>query len=218
MKTLVEVQNGALAALSNNPQGHIDVHVRQRMWAELGPVSDEDSLEAGADALPGHLARAWLMCECVRLALPEWELEKNRAASEILLDPRDEPTSAVSYIDEWLAGTLPRSELLRHANRYQDLSFYLFELHESYPNAELIANAACNALWVAAWDQASDYEDEYREEDNEVFPADFMIAWLKSGGAPWDSDQVTANRRREFWEWYIVDAFARAWEIAYPKG
>lgn len=159
------------------------------------------------------------MCECLRLALPEWEEERTRATArtETLLDERDDPVAVISYFDDWFEGVLSHEALLRHTNRLQDLSFYLFELHESYPKAELIAFAACDVLWIAAWDQASDYEPEYREEDNEAFPADFMIAWLKSGGAPWEPDEAAAERRRRYWEWYIRDAFPRAWEIAYPE-
>ncbi|MBX3275954.1 MAG: hypothetical protein KF729_37225 [Sandaracinaceae bacterium] len=218
MATLTDVQDEALAALERSTCGHIDVHVRQRVWAALGPVIDRASREGGVVS-PAHRARGYLMCECLRLALPEWEEERTRATArtETLLDERDDPVAVISYFDDWFEGVLSHEALLRHTNRLQDLSFYLFELHESYPKAELIAFAACDVLWIAAWDQASDYEPEYREEDNEAFPADFMIAWLKSGGAPWEPDEAAAERRRRYWEWYIRDAFPRAWEIAYPE-
>ncbi|MCB9661892.1 MAG: hypothetical protein H6726_29905 [Sandaracinaceae bacterium] len=218
MASLQEIQAFALSTLDTMTNGRIDVHIRQRMWASLGPVTDEKRLKTAADMTLGHRARAWLMCECLRSAIPEWDSDKARANGEVLLDPRDEPASAIRYIEEWMAGRMLREDFVRHVERFQDLSFYLFELHEKYPNAELIAHASRSALWVAAWDQASDYEDEYREEDNEVFPADFMIAWLRAGTAPWDPDLGAAARRRAYWRWYIEDAFAQAWSIAYPNG
>lgn len=215
-RLLRDVQDQALQALANSSRGHIDVHVRQEMWSALGPELEEPRIEMGELAL-AHRARVSLMAECLRFSIPEWEADKKRAGAEILLDPRDEPTAVLDYVDAYLAGKMPRSELVKHTNRLQDLSFYLFELHERFPNSELIGHAARSVLWVAAWDQASEYEPEYREEDNEVFPADFMIAWLKSGTAPWDPDPQASERRKEYWTWYIEDAFARAWAIAYPN-
>lgn len=212
---LLDVQERVLETLKNSSRGHIDVHVRQEMWSALGPVVPRSAREIG-EVSTAHRARAFLMAECLRVAIPEWNADKELAGSEVLLDPRDEPTAVLGYVDDYFEGKIQRSELVKHVNRLDDLSFYLFELHERFPRSELIGHASCNVLWVAAWDQVSDYEPDYREEDNEVFPADFMIAWLKSGCAPWEPDLEAVTRRREYWSWYIEDAFARAWAIAYP--
>lgn len=211
---LTEVQDQARSALLRSRSGHIDVHVRQSMWATLGAGSEESRVAQG-EITQAHRARATLMSDCLRLALPEWEADKRRAGGEILLDPRDEPTAALAYAAAYLDGGMSRADFMKHVNRLQDLSFYLSELHERFPNTELVAHAARSVLWVSAWDQASDYEPEYREEENEVFPADFMIAWLKSGSAPWHEEPAAAARRTAYWTWYIEVAFARSWAIAH---
>lgn len=212
---LLEVQAFAREALDASSNGHIDVRVRQVMWSELGPPTPDRHLERGGTLSDAHRARTVLMNECLRTALDDWKSDAARA-SEPLLDDRDSPPTIVGRVDSWLSGKLAFDQLNRDAQRLQDLSFYFFELHEEYPKAELIASAATSVLWIAVYDQASDYDAEYREEDNEVFPADFMIAWLRAGCAPWDETggPETAGRRASFWRWYIDELYPKCWSIS----
>ena len=104
---LTEVQDQARSALLRSHYGHIDVHVRQSMWATLGAGSEESRVAQG-EITQAHRARATLMLDCLRLALPEWEADKRRAGGEILLDPRDEPTVALTYAEAYLGGGMSR--------------------------------------------------------------------------------------------------------------
>ena len=72
-------------------------------------------------------------------------------------------------------------------------------------------------MWVAQWDLPSDYPSDYMEEDDDVFPGDFTIAWVMSGGAPWDPDPSGqgAIARRRFWLWYVDVLYPECWAIAY---
>ena len=219
MSTLDEIQQRSLKTLHDAVNGHIDIHTRQAMWSALDPTSKESDLQAGMAPTAGHIARATLMNECLRRALPAWYADERRA-DEDLLDARDSPPAIVASVDAWLSGAMSHVDLEAIAERYQDLSFYLFELHDVFPNTELIGHACRGTLWVASWDQESDYEDEYREEENEVFPCDFMVAWLESRGAPWDTQSrgEQSMKRRAFWEWYISSLYPRCWRLAHHGG
>lgn len=201
--------NQAQAQLDASPIRHLPMAAREAMWSALG-IPDAP----GGRSAP-HLARVMIMLECLRKILPYWESDQQRAP-EPLLNSEDTPPAFAAMADAWMRSAVTSGELKDHVERAEDLRFYLQELNALYPDAELVANAACSVLWVAYWDEHSDRGEAYDELADDVFRPDFIAAWLLSGAPPWEASPPDVLSAREaFWRWYVHDLYPRAWALAF---
>jgi hypothetical protein len=184
----------ALAALEAAPDGWLELPDRRRLRDAFGPWTPPS--EGGPDA--GLLRRAALLVACARRALPLWEHE--------FPDDR-RPHELVDAILPALRGERTEEEVDGLA---KELRADVERLGTDAERKEaFFAGILAVHLGWEAWDGDLDpelYDPEKRDEDLDALPGEAIAARALAGDDP--------DARREFWRWYVAEAFPAAYAVA----
>jgi hypothetical protein len=190
-----EAIDAALAALEASPDGWLELPERRRLREAYGPWTPPYD-PGGPDA--GLLRRAALVVASARRALPVWERE--------FPDDR-RPHALLDAILPGLRNERPDEEL-SSARRalHDDVERLGADLERTRP---FYAGMAAVSAVSEAWDGDLDpeiYPLDTRDTDPDDIPVEALAAWALAGEDP--------DARREFWRWYVSEAFPAAYAVA----
>jgi hypothetical protein len=190
-----EAIDAALAALEASPDGWLELPERRRLREAYGPWTPPYD-PGGPDA--GLLRRAALVVASARRALPVWERE--------FPDDR-RPHALLDAILPGLRNERPDEEL-SSARRalHDDVERLGADLERTRP---FYAGMAAVSAVSEAWDGDLDpeiYPLDARDTDPDDIPVEALAAWALAGEDP--------DARREFWRWYVSEAFPAAYAVA----
>ena len=184
----------ALAALEQSPDGWLELPDRRRLRDAFGPWTPPS--DGGPDA--GLLRRAALLVACARRALPVWE--------HACPDDR-RPHELVDAILPALRGERAEEEVDQAARALrEDVERLGADLDRK--EAFVAGILAVHLAWEA-WDGDLDpdfYDPDARDSDLDELPGEALAARALAGEDP--------EARREFWRWYVSEAFPAAYAVA----
>ena len=187
--------DAALAALEASPDGWLELPERRRLREAYGPWTPPYE-PGGPDA--GLLRRAALVVASARRALPVWERE--------FPDDR-RPHALVDAIMPGLRNERPDEELSRARRAlHDDVDRLGADLERTRP---FYAGMAAVFAVSEAWDGDLDpeiYPPDTRDLDPDDLPVEALAAWALAGEDP--------GARRQFWHWYVTEAFPAAYAVA----
>lgn len=199
----------ARAALAADPDGHLILGARRRIWAALGPP-----WQAGRHArlAEGLLRRADLALRCARFVLPIWE--HRHPGSHSIVD-------LLATIEGYLAGRTSAEDLVARAEGVWDLADRAEYRGPDATVASAAAMAALTALHDERFDAAAiDPAATERDPALDCYDMDaaYWAATAYSGGNPVGrAPTFDPARSREFWTWYLDVAVAAAGALG-PQG
>jgi hypothetical protein len=187
----------ALAALDASPDGWLEMPARRRLRAAFGPWTPWR--EPGWPDT-GILRRAALLIACVERVLPVWEAAY----------PGDHrPREAVELTRAVLWDGAPEKPLDELSDSLHATFDTLGVVREGQDPSAFWAVAAAWLLDAAAFDGELDPEfhplDRSERELDEP-PVEACVARALAGYDP--------QRLREYWRWYVTDAFPTAYRAA----
>ena len=183
----------ALAALETAPDGWLELPDRRRLRDAFGPWTPPS--DGGPDA--GLLRRAALLVACARRALPLWEQE--------FPDDR-RPHELVDAILPALRGERTEEEVDRAARELRE-DVERLGVDAERKEAFFAGILAVHLGWEA-WDGDLDpefYDPEAQDGDLDELPGEAIAARALAGEDP--------DARREFWRWYVTEAFPAAYAV-----
>ena len=179
----------AKKTLDEDADGHLPLARRRAIWLALGARDEE-----------GRCARARLSIAAASRVLPIWErLWPSNRLPHHLLD----------LADQVCRGEVDRGAITALRDRAEteldDISWASFN-----KSAVGAGYAALRALDVARRDEPSDLsrpDSAVRDEDLEPHQRDsaYLAAAADAGGSPWEP-QSSADRRRDYWNWWLTEA------------
>jgi hypothetical protein len=184
----------AVAALEAAPDGWLDLPARRRLREALGPSTPPD--DGGPDA--GLLRRAALLEATVRRALPVWEAA--------FPDDR-RPHEIADALLPALRGERSEDELDDLARGLRDDVDRLGG--DADRAAPYYVGTAAVRLTTQGWDGDTDLEFTPAEAgDLEIDEprVEALAGWALAG--------EDAQARRDYWRWYVTDAFPAAYAVA----
>ena len=185
----------ALAAVEASPDGWLELPERRRLRVAFGPWTPPYE-PGGPDA--GLLRRAALTVASARRALPVWE-------REFPADRR--PHAIVDAIMPGLRDERPDEELSEAKSVLREDVERLGSDPER--KSAFFAGLACVLALSEAWDGDLDpdfYPAGTRDLDLDDLPVEALAAWALAGEDP--------DARREFWRWYVSEAFPAAYAVS----
>jgi hypothetical protein len=185
----------ALTALEAAPDGWLELPDRRRLRDAFGPWTPP-SEPGGPDA--GLLRRAALLVACARRALPVWE--------QAFPDDR-RPHGLVDAIMPALRGERAEEEVDGAARALRE-DVERLGVDRERKEAFFAGILAVHLAWEA-WDGDLDpdlYDPEKRDTDLDELPGEALAARALAGEDP--------DARREFWRWYVTEAFPAAYAVA----
>ena len=184
----------ALAALEAAPDGWLELPDRRRLRAAYGPWTPP--AEGGPD--DGLMRRAALLVACARRTLPLWE--------QAFPDDR-RPHELVDAILPALRGERTEEEVDRAASALrEDVDRLGVDLDRK--EAFFAGILAVHLGWEA-WDGDLDpdfFDLEKRDSELDALPGEAIAARALAGDDP--------DARREYWRWYITEAFPAAYAVS----
>ncbi len=190
-----EAIDAALAALEAAPDGWLELPERRRLREAYGP-STPPYERGGPDA--GLIRRAALLVACVRRALPVWERE--------FPDDR-RPHEITDALLPALRGELSEEELDAVADALrEDVDRDGADLARK---GAFFTGTAAVRLTTQGWDGDLDPEidpPDTRDLDLDEPQVEALAAWALAGENP--------EAKREFWRWYVAEAFPAAYAVA----
>jgi hypothetical protein len=184
----------ALAALDASPDGWLDLPARRRLREAFGPSTPPD--DGGPDA--GLLRRAALLEAAVRRALPVWEAA--------FPDDR-RPHEIAEALLPALRGERSEEELDGLARELRDDVDRLGGDPERA--APYYVGTAAVRLTTQGWDGDTELEftpAEAGDLDIDEPRVEALAGWALAGDDP--------EARRDYWRWYVTDAFPAAYAVA----
>jgi hypothetical protein len=191
---MTEEMDAALAALAVAPDGWLGLPERRRLRAAYGPWTPP--ADGGPDA--GLLRRAALLVASARLALPAWE--------QAFPDDR-RPHELVEAVMPALRGDRSEAEVDALAEALREDVDRLGADPGRKP-AYFAGSAAADLGW-AAWDGDLDPEihpPETGDLDLDEARVEALAGWALAGDDP--------DARRDYWRWYVTEAFPAAYAVA----
>jgi hypothetical protein len=187
--------DAALASLEASPDGWLELPARRRLREAFGPW--RPPYEGGPDA--GLLRRAALQVASAHRALPAWERRF----------PGDErPRLLIDDVLPALRGEVPEERVNAAAAALEaDVDPLGAEVEDT--DGAFFAGLAAVNLAHEAWDGDLDpdiHAPETRDGDLDEPRVEALAAWALAG-----EDQ---DARREFWRWYITEAFPAAYAVS----
>ncbi|MBN2533272.1 MAG: hypothetical protein JXB88_10290 [Spirochaetales bacterium] len=193
-ESLFEIIKNALEYIEKNPQHHLVLGYRQKIWSQFGPKLNPDIPESKK----AHKKRAYLALQTFKKVIPFWEEKwpRDKLALNIFLE-----------IEQFLDGKIQIKEF-----RIQDLMTEIdnkgvvdgseyFELLTGY--------CGVAAMQTAIFDEDFDEHniDVLQKEPFDFFDQDtaFLAEKVYSKG------ETDNTARKEFWEWYLNSAVISAW-------
>jgi hypothetical protein len=186
----------ALRALHDAPDGWLALGHRRRLRETFGPWTPPYE-PGGPDA--GLLRRAALLVESARRALPAWE--------EAFPGDR-RPHELVDMVMPALRGERPEGEVTAAARELREDAERLgVDLDRK---AAFFAGMGAVHLGWEAWDGDLDPEiypvDTTRDTDLDELPGEALAGWALAGDDP--------AARRDYWRWYVTEAFPAAYAVS----
>jgi hypothetical protein len=199
---IAAIQN-ASSALSTNTDGELILPERKQIWRAMG-----DLLVEGNRAIKGIglKRRTKLARLCVQKVLALWD--------EVW--PYDDgPRQMLITADQYLNGAIDYDVAWERKNTYwSKLDNLIYEgNHLTIVN---VGFAAVKVVTTALVDEIFDPQDpEENISDESLDPyqwdASLYASAAYAGGFAWE-EQSDKLRRREFWQWYLIEAVPSAWE------
>lgn len=207
----------AQAALSNDPNSHLELRHRQPIMAAMGPKMDTSRTNGGG----GYQRRTHLDLLTVRHVLPLWQA---------LWPNNHTPQDLLSQADGLRGGTQAQRDAA-----YQDIRecwtvFNDFNTEENPNDAKesMVLFAAIKTLCRATYDMSFDPALPPREIkpgqfmlDGQIGPlsreAAFDASVAAANGLPWDPTS-SPSQRRAYWEWWLREAVPAAWNAVPDDG
>jgi hypothetical protein len=196
---LQQLIDEGLALVQEEPQHELRLGFRCRVFSAFNAVGGRECDRA---------KRVKLATLAVEKVLPLWELRlpKDRTPHEALnlarelLSERVSSTAANEHIGQWWT-------------RCDDLLWK----HEEQQSVIMVGYAAIQVVREALSDArfgCGCVNDESTDLDIGPYDHDssFFAAAAYSGGAPWDN-KSDANKRLEFWRWWLTSALADAMRL-----
>lgn len=195
-----------LFKIKNDSKHDLNLGFREAIYWSFGPYrfGKKDS------SIDGHKRRVALASIVTRRVLPIWvrEWPTDTKPQTILTEVEQIMKTPRNQVDEDVV-----SESLA---RYWE---YIDNLIERTRNlAGIVGLAAVKTLSLALWDDFADSEDiDYELLDSDEFTNNdthFLAAAAYSGGPPYSialAQNSDAQKRHEFWEWWLNDAVTAAW-------
>ena len=186
-----ENQELALKAVETDPNKHLRLGWRQKVWADFGPRATPGNYLSAP-----HRQRIELAVAGVRHVLPLWQ-EK--------YPDSDIPNVALSTID-----AIVRGDEIDASGTFDELWEAVVHLSVERPFPEVaVGFAAVQALTTAMYDESFDPDDldPDREDgdDPESFDSAYYAAVAAAHGQPNDP-RSDAELRLKFWRWWLTDA------------
>ena len=190
---LLETREQSLQAVEADPNGRLQLGLREIIWAEFGPrATPEDNYLSDP-----HRQRIELAVAGVRRVLPLWESRYPES---------DIPAVALSTIEAVVAG----GGAFDASDTFEELWQGVVHLASEQQFPEVGAGfAAVQALRTAMYDEFFDADDLDPEredtDDPESQDSAYYAAVAAAHGQPSDPES-DADARREFWKWWISEA------------
>ncbi len=187
---LSETQEQAVKAVETDPNGQLQLGLREMVWAEFGPRATPDNYLTAP-----HRQRIELAVAGVRRVLPLWETK---------YPGNDIPTVALSTIEAIVNSGVDASDT------FDELWQAVVHLAGEQPFPEVaVGFAAVQALSVAMYDEffdADDLDPEREDSDDpESQDSAYYAAVAAADGVPAAPDS-DIEARREFWKWWLSKA------------
>ncbi|BAZ16818.1 hypothetical protein NIES4071_86960 [Calothrix sp. NIES-4071] len=192
--TLQKLIVDGLSSVRSHPSHDLNLGYRHAIWSAFG--DDEN----------GHRCRTFLAIETVRHVLPIWNKK---------FPHDDRPEYILNIAEKKLAGTIStevaEKESERLWNSMQQLGY------GGHGMAFTVGCAAVAALNTAIDDETFDPDDiDFNltdNEDTEGNDSSFFAACAYADGAVWKTiaGEHDANKRLEFWHWWLTQAVPAAW-------
>lgn len=192
--TLEAAIQQARTALSSNPHRTLERGFREAIWAALGPLEER-----------GRRRRTILAILATEYVLPHWQR----------VFPRDRrPEKMLDIARAVLAGSI---DLNREAAERDSMWTAMNDIATtSY--AVAVGYAAAQVVSVALYDESFE-PDAVRldrrdaEVDPEEHDASYLASMAASHGSPWTAS-YDADKRGQFWEWWLDEAVPAAHAMA----
>lgn len=200
---LTQAIKNAQDAMEHHPQHNLNPGYRQAIWAALGP-SIKTSQKSGNTA--GLKRRAFLAILTTRHVLPLWEEAR----------PKDHtPQDLLAEAEQVLNGTMNKETAWKDRKRFW---VYFVDMGNDDEKNQIISGvgfAAVHALTVALQDEKFDPANiNYRLTDAHIDPderdSSFFAVSTYAGG-PVSEPASDAEKRRDFWMWWLNQAVPAAW-------
>jgi hypothetical protein len=189
----IEAALGTLEAASD---GWLDLPARRQLRAAFGPWTPPYE-PGGPDA--GLLRRAALGVACARRAFPVWE-------RKFPTDRR--PIELVDSVMPALRGELPEEQMNALGRALREDVEPLGAALDDDGGAFFAGWAAVQLTWQA-WDGDLDPDldpPDTRDRDLDEPQVEAAAAWALAGEDP--------DARREYWRWYVTEAFPAAYAVS----
>lgn len=197
---LSETQELALRAVEADPNKHLSLGWRQKIWADFGPRATPGNYLS----VP-HRQRIELAVAGVRHVLPLWQQR---------YPDSDIPEDALSIVEAIVegGGEVDASEA------FDALWGAVVHLSVERPFPEVaVGFAAVQTVSTAMYDESFDPDDLDPEledgDDPESFDAAYYASIAAAHGQPADPGS-DAQLRLEFWKWWLNDAIAAAKSVS----
>ncbi|WP_394831701.1 immunity protein Imm5 [Pendulispora rubella] len=182
------------AALRAASDGALPLQHRRQIWLALGPVERQGNLVLVGE---GAIRRSSLASAAVARVLPLWRSKwPNETTPEKLL----------SSVGEYIEGRLGRDDAIALADDFFATLEGEYPLEDSVTS---VGQAAVIALKTPIFERGLDPEYAHCKADDELDPwgwdAAFAASIAAAEGAPWEQAGL-ADRRRDFWRWYLQQA------------
>lgn len=189
-----ELRDAHLASLDNEPI--LSLSARRELLEALGPLSCSGKLVAVTDALR---ARVELESLCVKMVLPIWEAlwPENKGPSDVL-----------RWTAMYLDGDVQAAQLKIQGGNVHAVG----EDREHRAMWPARVGIAASAVTRAArkGHVVPDYGDDEREVEVEDWDAGVLCSAIIADADPW----VGLPKQRDYWHWYLTEAYERALAIA----
>lgn len=192
----VKAIKSAQSAIKKNPNNHLPLKNRKKIWLAYGPIdTNEENIAVQNE---GYFKRVQLAIDTCKKVLPIWE--KYIGINGI-------PHKALDYANQYLSKNLNADELQELANNLLAGLENTQNLSNDQLNAVLVGYACVDMLLTLIGDcYCEDLDDD--DEDLDIWDTSMYAAGAFSGGYPWQDSpfQSSPIKLGEFWQWYIDHA------------
>lgn len=215
-EALRDVMALGLRQVREHPAHHLELGYRQLVWEALGPTLDRSQPYGGK----GHHRRTVLDRQAAEHALPIWDAAWPKDMRSETVDDTA-PREVLAMARQTLVGPgddgAISTQILYLWTDYDEACHIAADEHIEH-STPLVLLATIKAL-MRAWNDmefapgriavsATDGHQGYHVTDAAY---DASVAY--AGGLPWDTE-ANHERRREFWDWWLLVALPAAWDAA----
>jgi len=208
-KEILDVLDEAEKNILSHPKGELILAIKEKIWGAIEGGEGTSSVVQ----TNGLKRRARLDILCVKKVINVWDnvLPNDKRIIELL-----------KMIDEYFNGKIDKKSLERVKDSFSTVCDDLGS-HSNYEIslAAYVGFATVRAVSTAIFDKAY-YGDDLEAKANEILDDDigpdewdtsYYASMAYVGKPTWEEqDEVSINKRRGFWMWYITKAVPEAYE------